>query len=170
MPKGTAAIVPGRYDPVLRGDISLIRRSLKFADHVVVAIAYDRPDTSIFGLAERLDMVVDETAAAGLDQDRVSVYPFRTTANAFAYAVGARVIVREMATVSAFERGQLAASAAASQGPALETLFLCPATIQPSVSTDHLLKVAASGGDISSLVTSGVARRILARAARACVG
>jgi len=147
------AIYPGSFDPPTRGHEDLIRRSLRLADRVIVAIATNSAKQPLFSVEERLDML----RASVPDEPRVSFETFDGLLAEFAGRVGATMIVRGLRAVSDFEYEFQMALMNRQLHPSLETVFLVPAVDLTYLSSSLVREVARYGGDVSALVHPAVA-------------
>ncbi len=153
------AIYPGSFDPPTRGHEDLIRRSLRLADRVIVAVATNAAKQPVFTVAERLEML---RAACG-DDPRVSFEQFDGLLADFAEKVGASMIVRGLRAVSDFEYEFQMALMNRQLHPALETVFLVPAVDLTYLSSSLVREVARYGGDVSALVHPAVSAALARR-------
>lgn len=153
------AIYPGSFDPPTRGHEDLIRRSLRLADRVIVAIATNVAKQPLFSVEERLDML----RASVPDEPRVSFETFDGLLAEFAGRVGATMIVRGLRAVSDFEYEFQMALMNRQLHPSLETVFLVPAVDLTYLSSSLVREVARYGGDVSALVHPAVASALRAR-------
>lgn len=153
------AIYPGSFDPPTRGHEDLIRRSLRLADRVIVAIATNAAKQPLFSVEERLDML----RASVPDEPRVSFETFDGLLAEFAGRVGATMIVRGLRAVSDFEYEFQMALMNRQLHPSLETVFLVPAVDLTYLSSSLVREVARYGGDVSALVHPAVASALRAR-------
>jgi pantetheine-phosphate adenylyltransferase len=156
------AIYPGSFDPPTRGHEDLIRRSLRLADRVIVAIATNSAKQPLFSIEERLAML----RATVPDEPRVTFEAFDGLLAEFAGRVGASMIVRGLRAVSDFEYEFQMALMNRQLHPALETVFLVPAVDLTYLSSSLVREVARYGGDVSGLVPPAVAQALAARFAR----
>lgn len=156
------AIYPGSFDPPTRGHEDLVRRSLRLADRVIVAVAANSSKQPAFTVAERLDML---RAACG-DDPRVSFETFEGLLAEFAEHVGATMIVRGLRAVSDFEYEFQMALMNRQLHPALETVFLVPAVDLTYLSSSLVREVARYGGDVSALVHPSVSAALTRRFAQ----
>ena len=156
------AIYPGSFDPITRGHDDLIRRSLSFADRVVVAVATQITKQPLFTLEERCDLV---GKVLGGDR-RFEVRPFDGLLVEFARKVGAKVIVRGLRYVSDFEYEYQMALMNRKLAPDIETLFLVPAFDLTYLSSSLVREVARFGGDVKDLVHPAVAEALIAKTKR----
>jgi len=155
-------IYPGSFDPITRGHEDLIRRSLSFADRVVVAVATQITKQPLFTLEERCDLV---GKVLGGDR-RFEVRPFDGLLVEFARKVGAKVIVRGLRYVSDFEYEYQMALMNRKLAPDIETLFLVPAFDLTYLSSSLVREVARFGGDVKDLVHPAVAEALIAKTKR----
>jgi pantetheine-phosphate adenylyltransferase len=153
------AIYPGSFDPPTRGHEDLIRRSLRLADHVIVAIATNSAKQPLFSIEERLGML----RAAVPDEPRVSFEAFDGLLAEFASRMGATMIVRGLRAVSDFEYEFQMALMNRQLHPSLETVFMVPAVDLTYLSSSLVREVARYGGDVSELVPASVAAALRAR-------
>ncbi len=156
------AIYPGSFDPPTRGHEDLIRRSLRLADRVIVAVAANSAKEPLFSVEERLELL---RTAAG-DEPRVSFQTFDGLLAEFAGTVGATMIVRGLRAVSDFEYEFQMALMNRQLHPALETVFLVPAVDLTYLSSSLVREVARYGGDVSSLVHPAVGAALQRRFSR----
>ncbi|MBA2627070.1 MAG: pantetheine-phosphate adenylyltransferase [Gemmatimonadales bacterium] len=156
------AIYPGSFDPPTRGHEDLVRRSLRLADRIIVAVATNSAKQPVFSVPERLDML---RATCG-DDPRVEFETFDGLLADFAERVGATMIVRGLRAVSDFEYEFQMALMNRQLHPALETVFLVPAVDLTYLSSSLVREVARFGGDVSALVHPAVSAALTRRFAQ----
>ena len=79
------ALYPGSFDPITRGHEDLVRRSLVFADRVVIAVAVNATKQPLFSLEERVGLI-RHMQLAGLphrDEPSAGGAPYLDTVRAF---------------------------------------------------------------------------------------
>ena len=145
------AVYPGSFDPITHGHEDLIRRSLAFADRVIVAVAVNVAKQVLFTLDERVALIRE-----AVRHPAVEVQSFDGLLVGFAREVGATLIVRGLRAVSDFEYEFQMALMNRTLAPALETVFLVPAFDLTYLSSSLVREVARFGGDVSQLVHPGV--------------
>ncbi len=145
------AVYPGSFDPITHGHEDLIRRSLAFADRVIVAVAVNVAKQVLFTLDERVALIRE-----AVRQPAVEVQSFDGLLVGFAREVGATLIVRGLRAVSDFEYEFQMALMNRTLAPALETVFLVPAFDLTYLSSSLVREVARFGGDVSQLVHPAV--------------
>lgn len=156
------AVYPGSFDPVTRGHEDLIRRSLRFVDRLVVAVAEHSGKQPLFTLEERVKLL--EAVLGG--ESRVEVTSFRGLLVDFARSVGASVVIRGVRAVSDFEYEFQMAFMNRELWDQLETVFLVPAVDLAFLSSSLVREVARLGGDVSRFVHPEVVRALKAKFGR----
>jgi len=154
------AVYAGSFDPITRGHEDLIKRSLEFVDHIVVAVATNVSKQPLFTLDERVAFV---RAAVGEDE-RVEVQQFNGLLVDFARSVGASLIIRGLRAVADFEYEFQMALMNRHLAPGLETVFMVPSLDTTYISSSLVREVARFHGDITDLVHPVVADALRAKA------
>ena len=156
------AVYPGSFDPITHGHEDLIRRSLVFADRVIVAVATQVAKQPLFTLEERCALVTEVLSGDG----RFEVKPFDGLLVDFARKTGAHVIVRGLRYVSDFEYEYQMALMNRKLAPEIETLFLVPALDLTYLSSSLVREVARFGGNVGDLVHPAVSRALAVKTKR----
>ncbi len=142
------AIYPGTFDPITNGHLDILQRSLRLFNNIVLGIGPNPKKTSLFSLAERMDMVAETIK----DLPNVSVEAFDGLLVDFAKKKEASAIIRGLRAVSDFEYEFQMALMNRKLDDKIETVFLMPSE-EYSYLTSTIIKVVSSfNGDISSLV------------------
>jgi pantetheine-phosphate adenylyltransferase len=149
------ALYPGSFDPITRGHEDLVRRSLVFADRVVIAVAVNVTKQPLFSLEERVGLIRQTVT-----HEAVEVQAFEGLLVDFARRVGASLLVRGLRAVSDFEYEFQMALMNRHLAPTLETVFLVPAFDLTYLSSSLVREVARHGGDVSQLVHPAVLRAL----------
>ena len=158
------AVCPGSFDPVTLGHEDIILRSLRFADRVIVAVAYSATHvkSGMFSVDERVEMIRETFA----DQPAVEAQAFQGLLVDFAKAQGADIIVRGLRAVSDFEYEFQMALMNRRLWDGMETVFLAPDLEHSYLSSSLVRQIATLGGDVSPFVPPNVLRRLTGRLAR----
>ncbi|GAB6008079.1 pantetheine-phosphate adenylyltransferase [Dysgonomonas reticulitermitis] len=93
------AIFPGTFDPFTIGHHSLVKRSLKLVDEIVIAIGVNDAKKSYFPLEKRIEMI----RSLYKDDHRIIVASYNRLTVDFAKDNGANFIVRGIRSVNDFE-------------------------------------------------------------------
>ncbi len=150
------AIYPGSFDPVTRGHEDIIRRSLAFADKLIVAVAVNVSKEPLFTLEERVTLLEQ----ALHDAEHVEVQAFDGLLADFARTVGASMVVRGLRAVSDFEYEFQMALMNRQLHSELETVFLTPALDHTFLSSSLVREVASLGGDVRNFVHPAVSNAL----------
>jgi pantetheine-phosphate adenylyltransferase len=144
------AIYPGSFDPLTLGHDDIVRRALKLADGVLIAVAERATHAKqpMFPIDERVRMIEEVYA----DEPAIRVVPFSGLLVDFAREQGARLIVRGLRAVSDFEYEFQMALMNRSLWPEIEIIFMAPATSYTFLSSSLVREVASLGGDVSEFV------------------
>ncbi len=155
------AVYPGSFDPITRGHEDLIRRSLAFADRVIVGVAVNVAKQPLFTLDERIALI-----RGAVQHSAVEVRAFEGLLVDFVKGAGASMIVRGLRAVSDFEYEFQMALMNRTLAPAVETVFLMPAFDLTYISSSLVREVARFGGDVSALVHPAVQQALQRKFAR----
>ena len=152
------AIYPGSFDPLTHGHEDIIRRALRFADKVIVAVAHTRTQrkSALFEVSERVEMIRDVFK----DEPRVEAAEFEGLLVNYARKRNARIIIRGLRAVSDFEYEFQMALMNRQLWDELETVFLAPDTQYSFLSASLVREIGSLGGDISEFVSPTVLARL----------
>jgi pantetheine-phosphate adenylyltransferase len=155
----TVALYAGSFDPITNGHTDLIRRSLGFVKHLVVAVATNSSKQPLFTPDERVDLI---RTALG-DEARVEVRSFHGLLVDFARESKIKMIIRGLRAVSDFEYEYQMALMNRHLAHEIETVFMIPSLDTTHVSSSLVREVARFGGDVSALVHPAVAEALKAK-------
>lgn len=153
-PSPSVALYPGSFDPITRGHEDIVRRGLRVADHVIVAVAETATQSKegLFSVSERVALIEEVFGS----EERVRAMPFAGLLVDFAKEQGAHLVIRGLRAVSDFEYELQMAQMNQELWPEIETLFLVPEVRNSFISSSLVREVAALGGDVSSFVSPSV--------------
>jgi pantetheine-phosphate adenylyltransferase len=153
-PSPIVALYPGSFDPITRGHEDIVRRGLRVADHVIVAVAETATQSKkgLFSVSERVALIEEVFES----EERVRAMPFAGLLVDFAKEQGAHLVIRGLRAVSDFEYELQMAQMNQELWPEIETLFLVPEVRNSFISSSLVREVAALGGDVSSSVSPSV--------------
>ena len=159
------AVCPGSFDPITLGHEDIIRRSLRFADRVIVGVAYSATHVKngMFDVDERVQMIRETFA----DEPAVTAVSVQGLLVEFATAQGAAMIVRGLRAVSDFEYEFQMALMNRHLSPQLETVFMIPSLDTTYISASLVREVARFGGKVDDLVHPSVAAALRAKLGQA---
>lgn len=156
-------VYPGTFDPITKGHIDLIERSLMLVHDLVIAVVEDdiSSKTPIFSHDERVEMVRKDTKH--LDQDRIKVTSFNGLLVDFAHKHGASRIIRGLRSVSDFEYEMQMSFMNKRLAPDITTVFLPAAEETQFISSRMVKEIARMKGDVSSFVSDNVRHQLSIR-------
>jgi pantetheine-phosphate adenylyltransferase len=145
------AIYPGSFDPLTHGHEDIVRRALRFADRVIVAVAHRRTQhkSGLFDINERVELI----RAVFADEPRVEAAEFEGLLVNYAKSRNARIMIRGLRAVSDFEYEFQMALMNRQLWPEIETVFLAPDTRYSYLSASLVREIGSLGGDISDFVS-----------------
>ena len=156
------ALYPASFDTVTNGHIDVARRATLLFDELVVAV-FDAPSKNLlFTTDERVDMI--RQSLEDLPNVRVESYTGLTAHHAL--AIGAKVIVRGLRTVSDFEWELQLAQNYRHLAPDLEIACLMTSQNYSFMSSSMVKEIAKWGGDVSQMVPPHVMARIFEKYGR----
>ena len=155
------AVYPGSFDPVTLGHEDIVRRTLRFCDHLVVGVAETATQAkgSLFPVAERLEIMREVFG----NESRVDCVSFSGLLVDFARDEGARFIIRGLRAVSDFDYEFQMAQMNRELWNEVETIFLTPDVHYSFLSATLVREVASLGGDVSTFVSPLVLERLQRR-------
>ena len=148
------ALYPGSFDPITRGHEDIVRRGLRVADRIIVAVAGTSTHVKkgLFSRDERVALIRDVFG----DEERIQPMAFDGLLVEFAREQGASLIVRGLRAVSDFEYELQMAQMNQELWPDAETIFLVPDVHNSFISSSLVRQVAELGGDVSTFVSPPV--------------
>ena len=99
----TSAVYPGSFDPITNGHLDVIGRAAGVFERVIVAVLANPRKQPLLATDDRVAILRESLAAAGIDPERVTVDTFDGLTVDFCRRVGAGFIVRGLRAISDFE-------------------------------------------------------------------
>lgn len=152
------AIYPGSFDPLTLGHEDIARRSLRFVDRLIVAVAHhpSQDKNRMFSVEERVAMIEECFA----DEPRIEAAEFTGLLVDFSRRVDARIVIRGLRAVSDFEYEFQMAQMNRELLPEMEIVFMTPAVDYTFLSASLVREVASLGGEVAKFVSPPVMRRL----------
>lgn len=161
------AIYPGSFDPVTCGHLDIVERASRMFDEVVVAILVNPNKTSMFTIAERVEMLREVIVSrADKFHGKVLVDTFGGLLADYAKQQQAQAVVRGIRAISDYDYEQQLALMNRRLAPTVETVFLLSAQEYSYLSSRLVKEVFTYGGNIDGLVPSLVVDRMRAKASQ----
>ena len=147
------AVYSGTFDPVTLGHEDVARRAAGLFDELVIAVAVAHHKKTRFSLDERMALV---RQALGADA-RIRVEPFDGLIMDFCRQQSACAVVRGIRNVTDCDYEAQMAAMNRKLNPAVETVFLLPQAQLQCISSTLVREISKLGGDVSEMVSGGVA-------------
>lgn len=142
------AVYTGTFDPVHLGHYDAIVRGSRLFDTLIVGVGINPDKATLFTLDERVELLHD--VCAGLPN--VEIHKMEGLAVRFVRAVGARIMLRGLRTLSDMEYEFTMSLMNLNLDPELETVFLMSKEEFSHVSSSLLRQIAVLGGDLSKFL------------------
>ena len=159
------AVCPGSFDPVTNGHLDIIARAASLFDEVTVAVLINKKKSSLFTVAERIEMLQAATA----EHTNVVVDSFHGLLVDFCQERQISAIVKGLRAISDFDYElQMAQMNHGLTG--VETLFISTNPLYSYLSSSLVKEVATYGGDVQGLLPDEVLTRMNAKLAESAGG
>lgn len=145
------AIFPGTFDPYTIGHHSLVKRSLRLVDEIVIAIGVNDAKKSYFPLEKRIEMI----RSLYKDENRITVVSYNCLTVDFATENGANFIVRGIRSVNDFEYEKTIADMNRKIS-GVETFILFTEPELTHVSSTIVRELLKFGHDVSQFIPEGM--------------
>jgi len=152
----TIAIYPGTFDPLTNGHLSILNRSLKIFDKLIIAILINPKKTPLFSLEERIAMIKEVLK----DKNDIEVDSFEGLLVDYAVKKGANVIVRGLRALSDFEFEFQMALMNRKLNRDVQSVFLMTDYKWFYTSSTIIKEAASLDGNITGLVPPVVCQRL----------
>jgi len=145
------AVCPGSFDPITFGHLDIIARASAHFDHVVIAVLENRTKSSLFSVAERIEMICETTAHLS----NVSVDSWSGLLVDYCKSNSIQAIVKGLRAVTDFDY-ELQMAQVNLQGSGVETMFMATSPVHSFLSSSLVKELAHYGGDVSTMVPASI--------------
>ena len=145
------AVCPGSFDPITFGHLDIIARASAHFDHVVSAVLENRTKSSLFSVAERIEMIQETTSHLS----NVSVDSWSGLLVDYCKSNSIQAIVKGLRAVSDFDY-ELQMAQVNLQGSGVETMFMATSPTHSFLSSSLVKELAHYGGDVSTMVPASI--------------
>jgi len=157
----------GSFDPVTNGHLDVIARAARMVDTLVIGIGVHPGKTPLFSTEEKVAMLEAETAGIAKKSGcRIDITTFDNLTVDAARAAGATVIFRGLRDGTDFDYEMQMAGTNGAMAPGIDTVFLPASPAVRHITGTLVRQIALMGGDVSEFVSTAVARRLKAKAAK----
>jgi pantetheine-phosphate adenylyltransferase len=145
------AVCPGSFDPITFGHLDIISRASAHFDHVVIAVLENRTKSSLFSVAERIEMIRETTSHL----TNVSVDSWSGLLVDYCKSNSIQAIVKGLRAVTDFDY-ELQMAQVNLQGSGVETMFMATSPTHSFLSSSLVKELAHYGGDVSTMVPASI--------------
>ena len=148
------AIYPGTFDPITFGHIDVIKKGLKIADTIIIAISDINNKDYLFDVEERIEIVKKALFLdLKLKRNKVKVIGFKSLTTDLCKKYNANIILRGLRAVSDFEYEFQLAGMNRKLNSKIETIFLMSNVENQIISSNFVKEIISLGGDIKKFTT-----------------
>ena len=156
------AIYPGTFDPITFGHIDVIKKGLKIADTIIIAISDINNKDYLFDVEERIEIVKKALFVdLKLKRNKVKVIGFKSLTTDLCKKYNANIILRGLRAVSDFEYEFQLAGMNRKLNSKIETIFLMSNVENQIISSNFVKEIISLGGDIKKFTTKSTIKYFL---------
>ncbi|MGE5355001.1 MAG: pantetheine-phosphate adenylyltransferase [Deltaproteobacteria bacterium] len=146
------AVFPGSFDPITIGHVSLIKRSSKLFDKVIIAIGVNTSKNKLFPLDIRIKWINEVFK----NNKNIEVQEFNGLTVDFCREVGAKFIIRGLRNASDFDYEKTIAQLNSELNKEIETVLLISKPKYSHISSTIVREIIRVKGDATMLVPKQV--------------
>ena len=150
------AIYSGTFDPITKGHMDILKRSLNVYDEVIIAVANSSAKQPMFNINSRVTLI--QKAIKGING--ITIVPFDTLLVDFARKQNVYNVIRGLRTTTDFEYELQMSYANSSLDDKIDTVFLMPTLKNAFVSSSIVRELIKFNGDFDHLVPKKVSKEI----------
>ena len=155
------AIYPGTFDPITRGHIDVIKRSLKIVDKLVIAVSNDSTKEYLFSSEERVSIIKSSLFTdLKLSDKKIKILSFNTLTTSLCIKYKAKIIIRGLRAASDFEYEFQLAGMNRQLNKKIETVFLMSDPDKQVISSKFVKEIAKLSGKIDDFVTKSTKKSL----------
>ena len=154
-------IYPGTFDPITRGHIDVIKRSLSIVEKLIIAVSNDHSKDYLFSSDERV-LIIKKSLFKDLklNHTKIKVLSFNTLTTSLCAKHKATIIFRGLRAVSDFEYEFQLAGMNRQLNKKIETVFLMSDPDKQVISSMFVKEIAKLNGKIENFVTKSTVKSI----------
>jgi pantetheine-phosphate adenylyltransferase len=146
------AVFAGTFDPITRGHVDIVKRSLELFDKVVIAVGVNSKKQNLFPVEKRLEWIKKIFE----HENKVAVDSYEELTVQYCRKVNARYILRGLRNGSDFDYEAHIAQLNREMAPDIETVFMITAPELSYISSTIVRDLIVYGGDYKSFVPEEV--------------
>ena len=144
------ALYPGTFDPITKGHLDIIKRSVKFVEKLIIAVSENNEKKTLFTSNERVEMIKKVLIAENIKN--VEVTSFKGLLMNFAKKNNASIVIRGLRAVSDFEYEFQMTGMNYKLDSEIETIFLMSSDKYQLISSKLIKEINSLKGDVSQFV------------------
>ena len=152
------AIYPGTFDPITKGHLDIIIRSIKFVDKLIIAVSKDNKKNTLFKINERIELVTKVIQDEKISN--VEVDSFEGLLMTYANKKNANIVIRGLRAISDFEYEFQMTGMNYKLDPKIETVFLMSSDKYQLISSKLIKEINSLKGDVSQFVPKVVENKL----------
>ena len=145
-------LFPGSFDPVTKGHIDIIQRSVSLFDKLVIGVGINSNKQPMFTTGQRTGWIKDIFR----NDSRIEVAAYEGLTVIFCKKIGAQYFLRGVRYVSDFEYEKAIADMNRMLEGNVETIFLTCSPEYSTISSTLVRDVIRNGGDVAKFVPEEV--------------
>jgi len=146
------AVFPGSFDPITRGHLNILERSVPLFDEIILGIGVNSAKTSMFTLEQRMKWL--SQVASRFPTVRVASFEGLTAD--FCRSVEAGWLIRGVRNGGDFEYERTIAQMTKALHPSLETVILFTDPEYAHIHSNVVREILRNNGDVASFVPDGM--------------
>jgi pantetheine-phosphate adenylyltransferase len=155
------ALYAGSFDPVTNGHLDVVRRAVRLADKLVLAVGVNPGKAPLFSADERLAMLQEICAPLAKEAKcELACVTFSGLVVEAARKAGATLLVRGLRDTTDFNYEMQMAGMNEAMASDIQTVFLPASPVARPITATLVRQIASMGGDISAFVPAAVAARL----------
>jgi pantetheine-phosphate adenylyltransferase len=150
------AVFPGSFDPITRGHLNILERSIPLFDEIVLAVGVNSAKNSMFSMEKRLRWLELVTAKFS----NVTVETFEGLTSDFCTQKEAHWLIRGVRNGGDFEYERTIAQMTKSLNPELETVILFTDPEFAHIHSNVVREILRNGGDASAFIPEALSQEL----------
>jgi len=147
-------LFPGTFDPITKGHVDVIRRSLDMFDELVIGVGVNSSKEPMFPMEQRIAWMQEIFK----NEPRVRVASYSGLTIRFCQELGAKYMLRGIRSVGDFEYEKAIADMNRMLMPEVESVFLTTAPLYATVSSTLVRDLIRNGADVGLFVPEEVVK------------
>src|SRR5579884_2151331 len=151
------ALYAGSFDPVTNGHLDVVRRAVRLADRLVLAIGVHPGKAPLFSAEERLEMLRECCAPLAREANcELDAITFADLVIQCARRTGATLLVRGLRDGTDLDYEMQMAGMNETMAPEVQTVFLPASPVVRPITATLVRQIAGMDGDVSAFVPTSV--------------